>query len=62
MTIIGMILLLLGGTIYTIIPILNFKLASVVLIIVGYFIVKHSDKLNITLGGIHGRTKLRKPQ
>jgi len=62
MTIIGMTLLLLGGMIYVIIPILKFKLISAFMMVAGYFMVKYSDKIIITLGGMNGKTKLRKPQ
>ena len=59
MTTIGMIILLTGGVVYTVLPVLSFKLISIVLMITGYFIVKYSDKLNITLGGKHGRHLLK---
>lgn len=57
-----MTLLLLGGMIYVIIPILKFKLISAFMMVAGYFMVKYSDKIIITLGGMNGKTKLRKPQ
>lgn len=62
MTAFGMTLLLLGGIVYTIIPVLKFKLISIVLMIIGYLVVKCSEQILIALGGIYDRRKLRKPQ
>lgn len=62
MTAFGMTLLLLGGIVYTIIPVLKFKLISIVLMIIGYLVVKYSEQILIALGGIYDRRKLRKPQ